>query len=185
MMMMTQSSVIPVEQIQRTILLIRGQKVMLDNELARLYGVETKVLKRAVKRNLDRFPADFMFQLTRQEYQSLRCQFGTLRWGAHAKYLPYAFTQEGVAMLSSVLRSPRAVEVNIAIMRAFVRLREILSLNRELAAKLTELERKLEGHDTHIRSLFEAIRQLMAAPPAEQKRIGFHVRERTAKYGKR
>jgi hypothetical protein len=116
-----------------------------------------------------------MFQLTRQEQQSLRRQFGTLRWGGHTKYLPYAFTQVGVAMLSSVPRSPRA----------FVRLRETLFLNRELAQKLAELERKIEGHDTHIPSLFEAMRQLMAPPPAHRKPVGFHVRERPAKYGKR
>jgi phage regulator Rha-like protein len=179
------SVAIPAQSIESVIFLMRGQKVMLDSDLARLYGVETKALKRAVNRNRNRFPADFMFQLTRQESKSLRRQFGTLRWGEHAKYLPYAFTQEGVAMLSSVLRSPRAIQVNIAIMRAFVRLRETLSLNRELAAKLAELERKIEGHDTHIHSLFEAIRQLTAPPPVERKQIGFQVRERAARYGKR
>ena len=182
---MTQTAVIPVEQIQQTILLIRGQKVMLDRDLAALYGVETGNLNKAVKRNSDRFPADFMFQLTAEEARSLRFQFGSLKRGEHFKYLPCAFTQEGVAMLSSVLRSKRAVEVNVAIMRAFVRLRETLSLHKELAAKLAELERKIEGHDTHIRSLFEAIRQLMTPPPAARKQIGFQVRERAAKYGKR
>ena len=182
---MTQTAVIPVEQIQQTILLIRGQKVMLDRDLAALYGVETGNLNKAVKRNSDRFPADFMFQLTAEEARCLRFQFGSLKRGEHFKYLPCAFTQEGVAMLSSVLRSKRAVEVNVAIMRAFVRLRETLSLHKELAAKLAELERKIEGHDTHIRSLFEAIRQLMTPPPAPRKQIGFQVRERAAKYGKR
>jgi hypothetical protein len=182
---MTRTAVIPAQSIESVIFLMRGQKVMLDSDLAALYEVETRDLKRAVNRNLDRFPSDFMFQLTRQEYQSLRCQFGTLKRGGHAKYLPYAFTQEGVAMLSGLLRSPRAVQVNIAIMRAFVRLRETLSLNRELAAKLAELERKIEGHDTHIHSLFEAIRQLMSPSQVERKPIGFQVRDRAARYGKR
>lgn len=172
-------------RIEEAILLIRGQKVMLDRDLAALYGVTTSHLNRAVKRNFDRFPEDFMFQLTAEEAEGLRCQFGILKLGRgqHYKYLPFAFTEQGVAMLSSVLRSPRAVQVNVAIMRAFVRLRQALSLHKDLAHKLAELERKIEGHDTAIRSLFEAIRQLMAPPsPGERKEIGFHIKEQPIPY---
>jgi hypothetical protein len=166
---------IPPEQIESAVLLIRGQRVLLDRDLAGLYGVETKNLNRAVKRNLDRFPADFMFQLTADEAEASRFQFGTLKQGQNIKYLPYAFTQEGVAMLSSVLRSPRAVQVNIAIMRVFVRLRETLALHKDLAHKLAQLERKIEGHDTSIRTLFDAIRQLMTTPEKPRREIGFHA----------
>ncbi|MFZ4396007.1 MAG: ORF6N domain-containing protein [Kiritimatiellia bacterium] len=168
--------------IEQVILLLRGQKVILDRDLAALYGVPTKSLNRAVKRNLDRFPADFMIQLTAEEAAALRCQIGTLKRGQHFKYLPCAFTEQGVAMLSSVLRSPQAVQVNIAIMRAFVRLRETLSLHRDLAHKLAELERRIEGHDENIHNLFDAIRQLMAPPPSPRRQIGFQVRERRAVY---
>lgn len=160
----------------RVILLVRGCRVILDSDLARFYGVATGVLKRAVRRNHDRFPADFMFELTTREYESLRCQFGILKRGQHAKYLPYAFTQEGVAMLSSVLRSARAAQVNVAVMRAFVRLRETLALHKNLAHKLAELERKIEGHDESIGTLFAAIRQLMAPPDRPRRQIGFAVR---------
>ena len=141
-----QQPLIQPEQVEQAILLIRGQRVMLDRDLAALYGVETKNLNKAVRRNLDRFPADFMFQLTAEEAESLRFQFGSLKRGQHFKYPAQVFTQEGVAMLSSVLRSPRAAQVNIAIMRVFVRLRETLALHKELAHKLAELERKIEGH---------------------------------------
>jgi ORF6N domain len=177
-------SAVPIsgEEIEHTILLIRGQKVMLDRDLARLYGVATKILNKAASRNLDRFPADFMFQLTPEEHDSLRFQFGTLKRGQHSKYLPFVFTQEGVAMLSGVLRSPRAAQVNIAIMRAFVRLRETLSLNKDLAHKLADLEQRIENHDENIRSLFEAIRQLMTPPEAPRREIGFHVKEDSMPY---
>ncbi len=174
---------IPGVEIEHIILLVRGRKVMLDRDLARLYCVETKALKRAVKRNLDRFPNNFMFQLTEEEQDSLRCHFGTLKRGQHSKYLPCVFIQEGVTMLSSVLRSPRAAQVNIAIMRAFVRLRETLSLHKELAHKLADLERKIENHDESIRTLFEAIRQLMTPPePLTRKETGFHVKEDSVPY---
>ena len=139
-------SLIPAERIQRAIYLIRAERVMLDRDLAVLYDVETKALNKAVSRNLDRFPADFMFQLTRAEADSLRLQFGTLMHGG-GRYLPYAFTEQGVAMLSTVLRSERAVLVNIAIMRAFVQLRQVLGSHAELARKLTELEQRIEGHE--------------------------------------
>jgi len=180
--MTRKSALIHADQIERAILLLRGRKVLLDRDLAALYGVETKNLNKAVRRNLDRFPEDFMFQLTAEEADSLRFQFGTLKRGQHFKYLPYAFTEEGVAMLSSVLKSQRAVQVNIAIMRAFVRLRETLSLHKELAHKLAELEHKIENHDESIRTLFEAIRQLMTPLEKPQKQIGFHIKEDSVPY---
>ncbi len=175
-------ALIPPELIERKIYLIRGQKVMLDNDLAELYGVETFNLNKAVKRNIERFPQDFMFQLTREEYNSLRFQFGILKRGQHSKYLPYAFTEQGVAMLSSVLRGKQAVQVNIAIMRTFVKLREILSTHKELAHKLAQLEQKIEKHDEEIKVVFDAIRQLMTPPETKKKKIGFIVRERSAQY---
>jgi hypothetical protein len=168
------TSPIAPEQIEHIILLIRGQRVMLDRDLAALYGVETKNLNKAVRRNPDRFPPDFMFQLTADEAVGLRFHIGTLKRGQHFKYLPQVFTQEGVAMLSSVLRSPRAIQVNIAVMRVFVRLRQALALHKELADKLAELERKIEGHDTDIRTLFKAIRELAAPPFEPPRKIGFH-----------
>lgn len=170
-------SLIHLGQIEHVILLIRGQRVMLDRDLAALYGVETKNLNKAVQRNLDRFPPDFMFQLTAEEAEASRFQFGTLKRGQNIKYLPYVFTQEGVAMLSSVLRSPRAVQVNIAIMRVFVRLRETLALHKGLAHKLVDLERKIEGHDQAIKSLFDAIRELMTPAAKPRREIGFHIKE--------
>ena len=168
-------SPIPVEQIEHAILLIRGQKVMLDADLAGLYGVTVGRLNEAVKRNRDRFPADFMFQLADTEFANLKSQIAisSYGWGGR-RHPPYAFTEQGVAMLSSVLKSKRAVRVNIAIMRAFVKLREMLSAHTELRQKLAELERKLEGHDGQIRSLFDAIRRLMA-PPHKPNRIGFRA----------
>jgi phage regulator Rha-like protein len=171
-------ALIPMEAIERKIYLIRGHKVMLDNDLAELYGVEVKQLKRQVRRNIDRFPSDFMFQLLKEEYESLRRHFGTFKRGEHSKYLSYAFTEQGVAMLSSVLRSKQAVQVNIAIMRAFVKLREILSTHKELAHKLAQLERKIEKHDEEIKLIFDAIRQLMIPPEPKRRHIGFHRDEK-------
>jgi hypothetical protein len=175
---------IPSERIERAILLIRGQKVMLDRELAALYGVETRVLKQAVRRNRNRFPSDFMFELTKEENRSLRSQNVILEPGRYSKYLPFAFTEQGVAMLSSVLNSERAIEVNIAIMRVFVRLRELMATHKELAFKLIELEERLEAHDEQIQSIFEAIRQLMRSPESPRRRIGFEAKEAAAPYGK-
>jgi len=167
------ANVISEEVIESKIFLIRGHKIMLDRDLSLLYGVETGALNRAVKRNLDRFPDDFMFQLSREEVENLICQFGISSWGGTRK-MPNAFTEQGVAMLSSVLRSKRAVHVNIIIMRAFVKLREFLSTHKELAHKLGELEGKVNRHDTEILMIFDAIRQLMAPPPEPPKRkIGF------------
>jgi len=167
---MTKTSLILTERIERSILLLRGQKVMLDSDLAELYGVETKALNRAVKRNIGRFPEDFMFQLTKEEYDSLRFQFGTLKRGQHPKYLPHVFTQEGVAMLSSVLSSEKAIEVNILIMRAFVKLREMIASNKDLAKRLNELEK---NYDAQFKIVFDAIRQLMTPPEPKKKKIGF------------
>lgn len=171
-------ALIPAERIHRAILLIRGQKVMLDRDLAALYGVTTFNLNKAVKRNLQRFPADFMFQLTAEEAESMRFQFGISKGRGGTRYPPHAFTEQGVAMLSSVLRSERAIQVNVAIMRAFVGLRQTLAARKDLATKLAELERRIEKHDASIHTLFEAIRQLMAPPPETPKRqIGFQVSE--------
>jgi len=166
------TNIVSVDLVASRILEIRGKKVMLDSDLAKLYGVETKVLLQAVKRNLNRFPDDFMYQLTRQEVMNLRSQFVTSSYGGR-RYLPYVFTQEGVAMLSSVLNSKRAIQVNILIMRAFVKLRDILSRNKELSVKLEELEERVEGHDADIRDIFEAIRQLMRLPDERQRIAGF------------
>jgi len=183
--MATVGSLIPVERIERSILLIRGQKVMLDRDLAYLYGVPTKVLNQTVKRHIDRFPDDFMFQLTMEEARvwweqvravHLRSQIVTLERGQHIKYRPYAFTEHGILMLSSVLNSKRAIQVNIEIMRMFIRLRRILASHSELARKLDALEKK---YDAQFKIVFDAIRQLMAPPEPEppKKRIGFLVEE--------
>jgi hypothetical protein len=157
------------QQIDRSILLLRGHKVILDADLAGLYGVQTKALKQAVRRNLARFPDDFMFELDDAELENLRYQFGTSRWGGQ-RYKPYAFTEHGVAMLSSVLRSERAVRVNIEIMRAFVRLRTLLASHDGLARKLADLEKK---YDANFKVVFDAIRQLMTPPEPSRRPIGF------------
>jgi hypothetical protein len=163
------------QSIENRIFEVRGHRVMLDSHLAELYGVTTGNLNKAVARNAQRFPSDFMFQLNKEELADLKFQNGISSTGhGGRRYLPRAFTQEGIAMLSGVLRSPRAIQVNIAIMRAFVRLRQIMHLNRELAAKLNELERKLGKHDEEIQLIFKVIKQLMSPPPEKpQRRIGF------------
>jgi len=163
------NDLIPAEIIERRIFILRGRKVMLDRDLAALYGVETKALNRAVRRNAYRFPSDFMLELTSAEMKNLRCQFGTSSWGGQ-RYSPYAFTENGVAMLSSVLKSRRAVEVNIQIMRTFTRLRELLAGHADLRRKIEELERRYDGQ---FRVVFEAIRGLLAAPARKVRRIGF------------
>ena len=157
---------VPAERIEQTILVIRGHRVMPDTDLAKLYGVATKILNQAVKRNRTRFPMDFMFQRTAEEATSSRSHIVTLKpsRGQHRKYRPYVFTEQGVAMLSSVLHSDRAVQVNIAIMRAFVRLREMIGSNKVLARRLNELEKK---YDSQFRVVFEAIRELMAEPDSK------------------
>jgi hypothetical protein len=195
--------IVTVEQIARRIRYVRGEKVLLDVDLAALYGVATKVLNQAVRRNRGRFRDDFMFQLRPEEVLNLRSQIVTSssqgaedqaagknssqivtsskRHGGR-RYRPYVFTEQGVAMLSSVLNSGRAVRVNIAIMRAFVRLRQTLDANRELARKFEQLERRVGKHDDEIAAILEAIRQLMTAPEKPRREIGFHVRENAAHY---
>ena len=176
-------NIVPVERIEKSIYLIRAQKVMLDRDLAELYEVETAQLKRAVRRNIDRFPKDFMFELTKQELEDWRCQFGTsnsVRMGL--RHRPMAFTEQGVAMLSSILRSKRAVQVNIEIMRAFVRLREMISSHKDLERKLAALENK---YDEQFKVVFDAIRALMKETEKPRKRIGFEVKEPKRRYAKK
>ena len=173
-------SVVPIERIAHRILLVRGRKVLLDADLAALYGVSTKRFNEQVRRNAARFPEDFMFRLTAQEWSSLRSQSATLEKGRgqHRKYLPLAFTEHGAIMAATVLNSPRATEVSVYVVRAFVRLRELLASNRELARRLDQLERKLGSHDQAIAELVDAIRQLMAQPPPLKGRpIGFVLPE--------
>jgi hypothetical protein len=173
---MMNSKILTHEQISGRIFIIRGHRVMLDSDLAELYGVSTKRLNEQVRRNIRRFPEDFMFQLTNSEKEILRSQFATLKnlsRGGHRKYNPYVFTEQGVAMLSGVLKSDRAVDVNVAIMRAFVRLRQVLSAHKELSAKLDQLERKTEKHDEEIQAIFTAIRQLMKPVEPSRRKIGF------------
>lgn len=168
-------ALIPVARIENKILRLRSHNVMIDSDLSGLYGVETKVLVQAVKRNIDRFPDDFMFQLTKEEFANLRSQSVTSRqWGGR-RYPPYAFTEHGVAMLSSVLKSKKAVQVNIEIMRTFVKLRQLLSTHVTLARKLKKLENK---YDSQFKVVFDAIRQLMEPPVKKTKKIGFEVREK-------
>jgi len=159
------TSLVPIERIQKCIYVIRGRKVMLDSDLAELYGVQTKVLLQAVKRNVDRFPADFMFQLSAREFEILRSQIVTSSWGGR-RYAPYAFTEQGIAMLSSVLRSKQAIEINIAIMRVFVRLREVLADN-------AALRKKLEEHDEKIKYIFNVLGQMLYEEEKPKKRIGY------------
>ncbi len=168
-------TIIPMEVVKGKIYLIRGQKVFLDNDLAELYGVDTKRLNEQVRRNITRFPDDFMFQLTEDESGSLRSQIATLKSGrgAHRKYFPYAFTEQGVAMLSSVLKSERAVQVNIAIMRAFVQMRELAASNRELAHKIDDLEKKHAQHDQQFVAVFDAIQQMVEPAEGKKRKIGF------------
>jgi len=179
--MTSSNAMIPSKRIKNAILLIRSEKVLLDKDLAGLYGVSTSVLNKAVTRNIDRFPPDFMFQLTKDEFSDLKFHFGTSSWGGTRK-LPRAFTEQGVAMLSSVLRSKRAVQVNIEIMRAFVRLREMLASHKDLEHKLLALEKK---YDEQFKVVFDAIRALMSEEKRPKRKIGFEVRESRVKYGKK
>ncbi len=179
------SKEIAIEVIATRILELRGKKVMLDRDLAKLYGVEVRRLNEQVKRNMKRFPDDFMFQVTKEEIGSLRLhfvtlnsrsQFATLKRGKNVKYLPYVFTEQGVAMLSSVLNSERAIQVNILIMRAFTKLREILLTHKDLAAKIEVLEKKYAEHDQTIKEIFQAVKQLLEPSlPKEKKIIGFRT----------
>jgi hypothetical protein len=170
-------ALIPIERIEQRIYLVRGHKVMLDNELAALYQASTKVLNQAVKRNRNRFPEDFMFRLTKQEAESLRSQIVTSKTGRGGpRYNPYVFTEHGVAMLSSVLRSRRAVEMNILIIRAFIRLREMLASHKELARKIQDIELTQQEHGIKIDSVYNMVKRLIETPAKPKRRIGF-VRE--------
>ena len=160
------------EKVINKIYLIRDKKVMLDFDLAELYGVETKQLKRQVKRNPERFPKDFMFELTKKEFENLRSQIGTSSWGG-ARYLPMAFTEQGVAMISSVLNSSTAIEVNIQIIRVFTKMKEMLLTNKDILLMMEKLEKKVTAHDSDIRMIFEALKQLLNPPKEPRKRIGF------------
>lgn len=169
-----QVSLVPLERIERAIIMVRGEKVMLDTELAEIYGVETKVLNQAVKRNASRFPTDFMFQLTTEEAKTLRSQIVTSNEGRGGRrYLPYAFTEHGALMLANVLNSERAAQTSVMVVRAFVRLRQWLSSNAELARKLEAMEKK---YDAQFKVVFDAIRQLMSPVETKRKEIGFHVK---------
>jgi len=174
--------IIPIERIAQRIRHLRSEKVLFDSDLAQLYGVTTGNLNKAVNRNRHRFPSDFMFQLTAEEAKRLIFQLGISKSRGGRRHMPYAFTEQGVAMLSSVLNSERAVKVNIAIMRAFVNMRRMLETNRELARKFSELERRVGKHDEEIAAIIEAIRQLMAPAEKPRREIGFHVREKTPRY---
>jgi phage regulator Rha-like protein len=170
------TAIVSNERIESQILLIRGRRVMLDSDLAELYGVTTKRLNQQVKRNGERFPLDFMFRLTSEEDTHLRLQIATSNKGRGGRrHRPFAFTEHGAVMVASVLNTPRAVQVSIYIVRAFVKLREMLSKHKALARKLAELEKRIEAHDEEITGLFEAIRQLMEPPETSSKRIGFHT----------
>jgi len=174
--------IIPIERVVQSIRWIRGQKVLFDSDLAALYGVTTGNLNKAVSRKRHRFPSDFMFQLSAEEAEDLIFQIGRSKGRGGRRHRPYAFTEQGIAMLSSVLNSDRAIRVNIAIMRAFVKLRQVLETNHELAPKFSELERRVAKHDQEIAAILEAIRQLMAPPEKPRREIGFHVRQGVARY---
>jgi phage regulator Rha-like protein len=171
----TKAISIPDERIVKRILVIRGKKVMLDRDLAELYGVETKTLVRSVKRNVKRFPEEFMFQLTKEEFDSLRYQFGTSNQNQRGgrRYQPYAFTEHGTSMLSSVLRSDRAIQINILIIKAFVRMRELLETNEVLRAKLNAMEQQLGTHSKQIRDVYSVLRRLIEEPVKPKNTIGF------------
>ena len=172
----TAKELIPSESIMNRILVIRNQKVILDRDLATLYNVETRVLKQAVRRNIRRFPSDFMFQLSKEEFNNWRSQFVMSKSDKKGlRYSPFAFTEQGVAMLSSVLNSERAIEINILIMRAFVKLREIISSHKKVEQKLKEIENKLQDHEEQIVQIINVINELMAPLPAEKKKIGFVI----------
>ena len=174
---MANSELAPIESL---IVVIRGQRVILAGDLAQIYGVQTRVLNQAVKRNMEKFPSDFMFRLTRSEAEEVarsRSQSVTLKRGQNVKYLPHVFTEHGAIMAANVLNSPRAVQMSVFVVRAFVRLRQMVSAHKEMAAKLTELERTVASHDGHIRTLFEAIRQLMMPPAQTSRRIGFKPKQ--------
>ncbi len=172
-----------IAQLESVIYLIRGQRVMFDSDLAAIYGVTTKRLNEQVRRNISRFPEDFAFQLTAEELTNLRSQIATSSFHGGRRYRPWVFTEHGAIMLASVLNSDIAVQASVRVVRAFVRLREMVAANAQLAAKLEELERRLDSHDEAIVDLFAALKQLLEPPePPKRREIGFHVREKTARY---
>ncbi|MDD5584343.1 MAG: ORF6N domain-containing protein [Candidatus Omnitrophica bacterium] len=172
-------AIVPLEVIEQKIFLIRGQKVMLDRDLARLYGVETKYLKRQVRRNIDRFPSDFMFELSGEEFKNWRCQFGTSNPADKMglRHSPYVFTEHGILMLSSILNSEKAIGVNIVIMRVFVKLREMVLTNKDFALRLQKLEHTVEEQGKQIHAIFEIVRKVMTVEEKPKRRIGFHAEE--------
>ena len=179
------ASLVPVEIIEKRIFFIRGHKVMLSSSLADLYGVKPRVLMQAVKRNIERFPEDFMLQLTTEEFPNLKSQIVISSWGGMRRARPYAFTEQGVAMLSGVLNSQRAIQVNIAIMRIFIRLRQMTTTHRALAGKLAELEERIQDHDEQITDIFKAIRQLTTPSATSKRKIGFQLKKKQARYGRK
>ncbi|MEA1948552.1 MAG: ORF6N domain-containing protein [Thermodesulfobacteriota bacterium] len=181
---MSKGLMIPDERIEKTILLIRGQKVIIDADLAELYGVTTKRLNEQARRNRSRFPEDFIFQLTTEEKSEVVANCDHLSKLKFSKTLPYTFTEHGAIMAASILNAPRAIEASIFVVRAFVKLREMLATHKELAQKLLEMEQRLEGHDEHIQTIFNAIRQLMTPTESPRKKIGFTVKEKQKAYGK-
>lgn len=176
---------VPLAEIERRIFILRGQRVMLDSDLADLYGVSTKRLNEQVRRNLRRFPPDFMFQLSAEEANTLRSQIATSNIGRGGRrYSPYAFTEHGAIMVANVLNTTNAMEISVYVVRAFVRLRQMAGVNAAMNAKLAELERRVTGHDEAIRSLVQTIRQLMATPEKPRRSIGFKVEESRPSYGR-
>lgn len=181
----TKRSLIPVERVEETILFIRGQKAILDADLAKLYGVTTKRLNEQVKRNHERFPEDFMFQLTTEEKAEVVANCDHLSTLKYSRTLPHAFTEHGAIMAATVLSTPRAIEASLFVVRAFVRLREMATTHKELALRLSQLEHHLQAHDQEIQAIFAAIRQLMSPPEKPRKKIGFEVKEPKARYGRK
>ncbi len=169
---------IPIERIENKILLIRGQKVLLDRDLAELYGVEVKYLKRQVRRNNERFPEDFMFELTKKEFEHWRCQFGTLKQGGHSKYSPMAFTEQGIAMLSGVLNSKQAIQMNITIMRAFVLMRNMISNNAKMSEKLKDIEERMDSQEINTILLMDKLRDLRSNHIPKKRKIGFDTKNK-------
>jgi len=182
---MKHDAVLPLERVERIIFVLRGQKVILDADLAKLYGVTTKRLNEQVKRNQERFPEDFMFQLSTEEKHEVVANCDHLSKLKFSPVLPYAFTEHGAIMAASVLNTPRAIETSVFVVRAFVRFREMATIHREMARKFEELEGLIADHDEQIQAIFEAIRQLMIPPEKERKKIGFEVKEKRASYGKK
>ena len=183
--MMEGKALIPIERIENVIIQIRDHKVIIDTDLAKIYGVTTRKLNQAIKRNIDRFPPDFLFQLTQKEKEEVITICDHLENLKYSPYLPFVFTEHGAIMAASVLNSERAIHVSVYVVRAFVKLRGMVSTHKELALKLLEMEQRLESHDEQIQAVFEAIQQLMTLPAKPRKKIGFIVKEKQAAYGKR